>query len=242
MKLNQVIALVGGRKAEAQKLLTAVHHGWQDTRLSGLVRTYQPIDDEGEKLPGESRHVQLDAESVLDAAMGYLADFYDLVAIQETANTEARANVVVEGVTLLENVPVSVLLFLEKQLVDLRTLAQNLPILAPDAIWHRDQNKGCWATDPQESVRTRKELRVLVKYEATKEHPAQTETYSTDVPVGRWTTVHLSGAVPAERQNQILKRIKLLSDAVKLAREEANSIEAQSVYIGEQVLSFVFGK
>jgi hypothetical protein len=40
-----------------------------------------------------------------------------------------------------------------------------------------------------ESLRTSKEPTVIVKYDATKEHPAQTELFTKDVPVGTWTQI-----------------------------------------------------
>lgn len=42
-----------------------------------------------------------------------------------------------------------------------------------------------------------------VKAEATDKHPAQVEVYHEDVPVGYWTTVKFSGALPARRVNEL---------------------------------------
>ncbi len=41
--------------------------------------------------------------------------------------------------------------------------------------------------------------RVQVKAEATDKHPAQAELYCEDMPIGYWTTVKFSGALPACR-------------------------------------------
>ncbi len=46
-KLNQIIALVKGKKARVTKTMTELHHGWKDSKLKGITRTYQPLDDEG---------------------------------------------------------------------------------------------------------------------------------------------------------------------------------------------------
>ena len=50
-----------------------------------------------------------------------------VLATQDFANCQAKANVVVDGQTILKEVPVTHLLFLEKQLVDLRTFIDGLP-------------------------------------------------------------------------------------------------------------------
>ena len=57
MKLHQIIALVQGKKSRAMKMLTSVHHGWSKERTDGLVRTYKPLNDDGEQFPG-SLHIR----------------------------------------------------------------------------------------------------------------------------------------------------------------------------------------
>lgn len=163
------------------------------------------------------------------------------MATQEYANTSAKANIIVAGETILEDVPISVLLFLEKQLVDLRTLATNLPTLPTDRVWMKDDPKNCYVTGSEQTVKTQKKVEVIVKYEATKEHPAQTELINVDKTVGHWTTIHLSGALPEKERDAIIERIEKLQDAVKVAREHANSVEvAEQSAFGKSVLSYIF--
>ena len=40
----------------------------------------------------------------------------------------------------------------------------------------------------------------------------------------------------------ILERVKKVQEALKYAREQANSIEAQSQKVGEPIFSYLFGK
>jgi hypothetical protein len=77
--------------------------------------------------------------------------------------------------------------------------------------------------------------------EATKEHPAQVQVYMEDVPVGDWTTVKFSGALPATRVREILGRVTALQEAVKFAREEANGAEVADQRAGEAVFRYLFG-
>lgn len=241
MRLNQVIALVAGKKTKAQKLLTTVHHGWHKDRITGISRTYQPLEEDGEVFPPESRAVQLRVTDALQKTQKELEDFLNIVATQEYANTEAKADVKINNDIILDKVPVSALLFLEKQLIDLRTLAMNMPTLQADRVWEFDENKNCYVTQPEKTVKTQKKMKVIVKYDATKEHPAQTDLVSEDVTIGHWTTIHLSGAMPEKERDEIIERIEKLQDAIKIAREEANSVEVEKQeHFGGNVLNYIF--
>jgi len=240
MKLNQVIALVQGKKARVAKILTNIHHGWHKDRITGISRTYQPIADDGEQLPAESRIVQAKVGTEITKLRAELADLFNIVATQEYGNTEAVGNIHIEGGLILDSNPVTVLLFLEKQLTDLRTLAQNLPTLPSDRSWSFDEARNCWVTQPEQTVKTQKVQVPIVKYDATPEHPAQTDLITRDRTVGHWSTIHLSGALPEMERDAIVKRIESLQDAVKVAREEANSQEVTYQVIGPAILDYVF--
>src|SRR5581483_3139676 len=130
MKLNQVIAIEKGTKSRSLQELTEAHHALQKPALlSGISRTYRPKDEEGEQLPPESTKVQLKAEEVIRRTTESLTKLFDVTATKDWTNARARADVVVDGVTLLSAVPVTYLLFIEKQLVDLHTFIKKLPIL-----------------------------------------------------------------------------------------------------------------
>ena len=241
-KLNQIIALEKGVKSRAYANLTEAHQQLQKTALlAGISRTYKPRDDEGERYPPESTRVQVRAEEVIRRTAGILGELFDVVATKDWANCSARADVVVEGKTLLEKVPVTYLLFLEKQLNDLHTFVAKLPVLDPAESWHPDLTQDCWASEPAETSKTKKVPRNHVKAEATEKHPAQVEVYHEDIVVGFWKTVKFSGAVPASRVRELTERVEKLQRAVKMAREEANSAPAEKAKTGDRALAYPFG-
>lgn len=241
MRLNQVIALVGGRKTAIQQLLTTIHHGWKAERVSGMMRTYQPKHEDGERFPSENKVLQLRVRDELARVEAELADFWNLVGTQEISNTQAKGNIVVNGKTLAAQVPVSTLLFLEKQLTDLATLIGNLPTLPVDRAWQLDADNRCYVSAPEQTVKTKKLQKPLVLYPATPEHPAQTQLITEDEAVGTWTTIHNSGAIPPAEQYEILRRVEKLREAVKMAREEANGAEALGAELGPALLGYIFG-
>lgn len=240
-KLNQIIAIEKSIKNQSMRELTDAHQTLQKpTLLSGIARTYRPLDDEGEQYPPESTRVQVKTEDVINQTTEILTKLFDITATKDWANGEARANVVVDGETVLEDVPVTYLLFLEKQLTDLHTFVKKLPVLDSAEIWSFDESQDVWATEPIQTTKTKKIPRNHVKAEATEQHPAQVEVYYEDVIVGYWRTVKYSGAMPATRVSTLLNRVRNLQEAVKFAREEANNLEVNTQAIGAKVFDYLF--
>ncbi|MEE6263749.1 DUF7873 family protein [Plantactinospora sonchi] len=241
--LHKINALVQSFKPQAKRELTEAHRRTQKAPpLSGISRTYQPFaDDIREHLPPESTRVQYTVREVLDEVATTMGRLFDLQFLQDVGNSQATADVVVDGQPLVRDAPVTYLLFLEKQLVDLRTFVDGLAVLDAAEKWEFDPDRGCYASAPSQTQKMRKVHRNHVKAEATEKHPAQVEVYTEDVPVGTWTTVKLSGALPAERVKQLRGRVDKLLEAVKVAREEANSATVGDRKVGDQIFGYLFG-
>jgi len=240
-RLNQIIAVEKGIKTRSQKELTEAHHALQKPALlAGISRTYRPKDEEGEQLPPEATKVQIKSEEIIKRTVDILVELFDVTATKDYTNCKARADVVVDGKVLLAAVPVTYLLFLEKQLVDLHTFVKKLPVLDASETWAHDASADCWATEPVQTAKTKKIPRNHVKAEATDKHPAQVEVYHEDVVVGYWKTVKFSGALPQKRVNELAARVEKLQHAVKFAREEANDHAAEEQKIGRTVLDYLF--
>ena len=242
-KLNQINAIVSGRKSDTEKAVTELYKLIQkDTLFTGRERTYRPMDEvNGQKQPSESQRVQQRADDLIRQAVSKWIDLWNLIYTQDLGNQQAKADVVVEEKTLLAQVPVTFLLFLDKQVNDLETFLSKLPTPDPAEEWSHDANSGLLRSKSTESLRTSKEPTVIVKYEATKDHPAQTELFTKDVPVGTWTQILYSGCLTTDRKNALLDRVKKLKDAVKLAKEQANLQEVEKQKIADAIFGYVFG-
>ena len=240
-KLNQIIAVVDGKKSHVGRALIEIYHKLQKLDLfKGISKTYRPKDEEGDRLPPESKRVQYRVTDALSEAQRVLTELFDAVATQDWANCEAKADIVVDSMTIAANVPVTHLLFLEKKLVDIHTFVSKLPTLDPAEEWDYSSEADCYATEPSETTRTKKSPRAFEASPATKEHPAQVQVFTEDVLVGYWTTVQFSGAIPEKRKNELLTRVRKLQEAVKSARSEANGIEVTQRSIGADVFSYLF--
>lgn len=240
-KLNQIVAIEKAVKTQTGKLFAQAYRLVQNSApLTGLARTYRPKDDEGDQLPAESIRVQHTVEDITDEVAKVYSRMLDVVATKDWANTQARADVKLsDGTVLIADAPVPYLLWLEKQVAELRAFAQAIPTLDPAEEWTYDSNTGVYRSAPAETTRTRKTVKPILLAEATKEHKAQVDTISVDEIVGTWTTVKFSGAAPEDRRRQILDRLDDIARAVKYAREEANSIEVTDIKVGDTLFEYL---
>lgn len=242
-KLNQIVAVVSGKKTRNEKEFGDLNKLLQKHELfSGFNRTYEPLEQGGESLPPESKVAVKSVQEISSDAQAILVDTMDAVATQEKGNCGAKSDVLVDGDVVLSDVPIAVLLYLEKQLNDLHTFVGNFPTLDPAEQWKVDTNTGSYITDAVKAHRTKKIARPIVLYDATPEHPAQTQMIQEDVLAGYWTTIKNSTAIPASEKRAMLSRIGKLQEAVKVAREEANGIDVINFQIASPVLNYIFGK
>lgn len=239
-KLNQIIAVEKGVKSRVYGEITEMHKSSQKPELfNGFVKNYRKKDEEGEDYPPEKKKVQMIADTMLTQATKLLTELIDVTAAKDWANCHAFADVEVDGQVLIKDAPVPFLLFLEKQITDLHTFVDKLPTLDETDDWTRDENSGLFKTAAIPTHRTKKVQRPIVLYEATKEHPAQTQMITEDITVGYWDTVKHSGALPVPRKQYLLERVDKLLKAVKYAREQANAAEAEKQEIGKRLFDFL---
>lgn len=242
-KLNQIIAIEKGVKSRASSVVNENYKMIQKPELfTGFDKKYLPKDEDGERIPDESKYVQYQCGNVLGTIRKAMSDLFEVTARKDWTNMAAKANVVVDGQTILADAPVTYLLFLEKNLTDLRTFVTSLPTLDPAEEWVADPNSGLFKTKEVQTHRTKKVQKPLVLYPATDKHAAQTQLITEDVISGYWKTVKLSGAVSKPAVVGTLEKIEKLLKAVKEAREEANmTIEVASPNVGDAVFGYIFG-
>lgn len=241
-RLSQIVAIEKGVKSQSTRTETDLYHSLEKKPLfAGLSRVYTPKDEEdGDRLPPEAVSVQIKTGEVISQLEASLTRLIDIIATKDEANTVARADVTVDGVVIARDVPVTTLMFLEKETEKLAAFIGRLPVLDPATSWSYDSNRGVYVAPPVLTVRTKKVPRNHVLAEATKEHPAQVQVFTEDVLVGTWEKTEFSGALPADAITAISSRLDKLRTAVKFAREEANTIEVIDVHYGANILTYLF--
>jgi len=241
-QLNQIVAIEKGVKSRTYSEVSDLHKRSQKSDpYQGFTKKFRKKDEDGEDYPPENKKVLLVAEDVLKSVAKAQTELFDVTATKDFANCDAKADVVVDGQTLIESAPITYLLFLEKQLVDMRTFIDKLPTLDPNEDWTADPNSNLCKTDKITTHKTKKVQRAIVLYDATEHHPAQTQLVTEDVIVGWWDTIKMSGAIPVPRKQQLLDRVDRLIKAVKFAREKANSKEVDHQYVGEGLFAYLLG-
>lgn len=242
-KLHQVLAVEKGIKSRVMRKFSDAYKAVQKPDLfNGLAKQYKPKDEDGDRFPPERKKVQMVASDLLKDVSKQLSELFDITAQKDHANCQAKADVTLEGHSepILRDVPVTLLLFLEKQLTDLHTFVSKIPVLDAAEDWTHDSNANIFKTSAIHTTKTKKLQKPIVLHPPTKEHPAQTQLITEDAIIGHWETIRQSGALPAPQKSELLERMEALSKAVKYAREEANAAAAPKHEIGRQLFNYLF--
>lgn len=242
-KANQIVAIEKGIKSRVHSVVSELYKVVQKPDLfNGFVKTYEKKNEDSEQLPPEKKRVQFVAEDVLQQARNAFTELFNVTARKDWTNCEATADLKVDGMTLVSKAPVTFLLFLEKQLTDIKTFITNLPLLDDAEDWELDSNSGFFKTAANDTHRTKKVQKPIVLYPATDKHQAQTQLITEDEIVGYYKTIKQSGAMPKNRKVELLTRIEKLLQATKEAREEANNCEeVNSPNVGEALFGYLLG-
>lgn len=246
-KLAQILAVESGIKTRVYAKISESHKALQQSTLfNGHARRYKPLSDDpthaqGEQLPDENKKVSHKTKDILKLTAEQMTEHFDVAAMRDWTNMVAKADIVVDGDVILKDVPVTYLLMLEKQLSDLHTFVQKLPVLDPAEVWTFDRNQDLFASQPASTARSKKVTRPMVLYDATPTHPAQVKEVVEDVFAGLWTTTKFSSALPAGTINDMLTRVERLQKATKFAREQANASDVVAApSAGTKVFDYLF--
>jgi hypothetical protein len=242
MKLNQILAAREDLRPKVsntrKRLLLALHA--QSDQFTGMTRRYTPDDEDGEQLPGESVLVRSTAEKVVRLVRTMLEDAWGVECTMDAGNQLATADVVVDGTPILEAVPATYLLGLEKrELGELRKFVDALPVLDPAEEWTLDEEAGFYKSAPVETARTAKVQESLILTQPTDKFPATAERITVDKRVGKWTVQKMSAGIPREIKERMVRRLDAVARAVTIARQEANSVEAPKQTV-KPLLDYIF--
>jgi hypothetical protein len=227
-KAVQLIAVIGGVVDDSDKKFSVLRQvAGNEDLMTGHSKTYEPLSEEnGIQLAPDNRLVRLTAQHVMNLAHDALARKWDTALTLDTANMGSKGDVTVDGKPLLRDVPVGHLLWLAKELDKLHALVEQVPVLDPARLWQPDDNMtGVSRTAPVKTNRDDTVSYPMTMAPATDKFPAQVQLMKRQEKVGTWTTVNFSGALSVKRKAQLLDRLEVLRNAVKAAREEANTAE-----------------
>jgi hypothetical protein len=251
-KLHEVLAVEADLEGKAKRIAEEAVATFKSKAhlFSGKVRTLQLFkgDDDVSRQAAEQaeRQEQLLVTTVPDKlkyVWESLISHWDSVAQKEATNQTAKGDVIVNGTSVLSNVPVTFLLSLESKLRQLRGLYEVIPTLEPNINWQP-------APDIDPNVRRSPETAILKTAKATDfrtvapatdKHQAQVVQVEKTDNVGVYKTTTTSGMVTPAQKSEWLGRIDTLLRAVKQARQRANEAELVPVNFSESLLRYIHG-
>lgn len=247
-KLHELLAVESNLTNQANKVrgeLTQtfekkVHH------FGEALVTFVPNSEGAAPVTEAQRDIQTTVVKEVEWISKILAKAYDVSHAIDIANTFAQADVTPEDMTtpLLTGIPATSLLQLEKRIQEVHDLVVAIPTLDPAKGFVEDTAKGKGIYKAREVVKTRtkKSQKPLVLYEATKEHPAQTQMVTEDVPVGEIREQEWSSLITPALKADLLDRCDMLLRAVKKARSKANEqdVDVATTRIGKKLLDYIF--
>lgn len=253
-KLHELLAVEGDLEGQAKKILVETSHTFstKPQHFFQFDKVCEMFDEDDAPMPTEHLEMVATVRAKLEYTNGYLIKYADALLQKEATNQVAKADLIVNGVTIGKDLPATFLLGLENRLKLWRSTYQAIPTLQPGRDWLRDESFGddCYKdANPEEKLRTAKKFKhqVLVPTQFPPEGrggaslPAQIEKWEEQVPVGKFVTNRWCSMMTPAEKSAILTRFDDLIMAVKKARQTANRTDVLKVNVGENILGFIMG-
>lgn len=241
-KLHELLAVEQDRKHKAGQAIGEAVNTFtkKDVQFDGMIKHYIAMEEDSEQIPDESKEmVGTVKEKLLQTLEAVITGIDANITKEETnAANLAKAELKV-GNADFGTLSATSLLAIESQLGKIKELYQAIPTLDSTRKWDFDTQKGYFKAEDEIKFRSIKRPKVIVKYEATKEHPAQTELLYLDIQVGKYETSYFSGKITPAQKVTLLKRLDDLIEAVKVARAKANNVEVNNIKIGQKIFDFI---
>lgn len=242
-RLHMLLAVEPDKKGAAEKILAETINTFnkKQDHFTGQLRQYQPVvDDDTERFDNEQKTMVTTVKDKLTYTEKSLIELMDVLYQKEETNTQARADLVLDGITLAEKIPATVLLNMENRFKAIRMMYQEIPTLSPDEDWNLDPTMdNTYKSKPKVTYKTKKVTTPLILYPATDKHPAQVKEVVEDIRQGTWTTTKWSGMLSPSEKSELLGRVDALIQAIKCARVMANDHEAATCKIGQRLFDYI---
>jgi len=246
-KLHELLAVESNLENQATKTRTDLINTFTSKRhLFAEKRvTFRPLAEGTAEQTEEQSDIQSTVASEIKWVNEIAAKALDASHQIDVANTIAKADVVTEdGKTVLTGLPATSLLQLEKRLKEIHDLVVAIPTLDPAKGFEQDaaRPEGVFKARDVVKPRTKKTIRPLILYEATKEHPAQVKEVSEDLEVGTVLHQEWCSLITPAKKSDLIDRCDRLIRAVKRARARANEqeVDVKDNKVGEKLLEYVF--
>lgn len=253
-KLHELLAVEADLEGRARNIMDETRKVFKEkpALFMGAIRTYTPFLEDGISYPEENQALSTTVDEKLAYTNKSVIKYYDALLQKEATNQVAKADLIVDGVTIASDLPATFLLGMESRLRKMREVYAQIPTLSVGTEWKLDEGKGKGVfsmVHPEEKMKTQKTMKSTVLYEAKfpkaneggNSQPAQIDKWEEVENVGKYTKNVWCGMITPARKSELLDRIDLLIRSVKKARQRANSTEVVKSTIGKAIVDFING-
>ena len=247
-RLHEVLAIEKGLLNTSKRLiLESIKTFGKENLFKGFVKKKEMFDSNAEnalETTYADEHVKLEttvAEN-LEYSLKEVARYWDAVLSKDLSNMEAKADIIIDSITIASDVPATFLLGLESKLNELTALFTAMPTLEVGREWVKDESMGpniYIDKHQREAFTTRNEIEYISIAAATPSHKEQIAERKTVKNVGKVTQTSWSGMISSAEKAVRLKRLVKMTNAVKKARQVANSQPLISREIGKNILDYI---
>lgn len=252
-KLHQHLAVESDVKGAEEKIRKECFKTFssKSAHYDGHYNIFKPleatVDGDGSEIE-EEKHIVDTVPHKLAYIQTSIVRLIDFILQKEIANTNAKADLVIEEddgteTIIAENIPATMLLTLEKKLIQIRDLYNTIPTCDPLKRWIKDPTEDHrYITEkPETRIRSKKTAKPIVLYDATDKHPAQTQMINEDIPYGKLEITHKSGRMTSADKSGLMERIDTLIRGIKKSRQKANDQELTNDKIGKKLFNYIHG-
>lgn len=241
-KLHEILALEQDRKNKAnQNIGESVKTFTKNaSSFDGMIKKYIPLEEFSEQIPDESKEMVSTVKKTLKSTLEPVIVAIDATLSKEETNSSgvAQAELIV-GEKNFGTFSATSLLALEAHLLKVLELYKAIPTLDTSTKWNFDEQNDFYRTEGEVKFRNIKRPQVIVKYEATEKHPAQTEIMNVDYQVGKYETTQFSGKITPLQKSNLIARIEKIIEGVKIARTKANNVEVKETKIASDIFDYI---
>jgi hypothetical protein len=245
-KFHELLAVVNDRVSQFTKISEEAKSTFQkkDAHFDGQVRTYQPLFEDGVKLPPESRKVVTTVAQKLGFVRKIAVTAIDAVVSKEETNSSGAANaeLTVKGQSL-GNFSATALLSLENNFTKIRNMYNAIPTRDADKAWDADPESDAdiYRTETVETTRVERIRKPITLHAGNEHHAPQVQLSEEPTAVGTWSVYQLSGKLTSGQKAELLSNIDDVLAAIKRARARANSVEAKQVKVANSLFDIIHG-
>jgi hypothetical protein len=254
-KLYELLSIDPNAQDVATKLMDQTKQTFKNKEglFNGKVRTLKLFGRneqnsiEFDALEGKDK-IDIKVEATVPDSLNYmavfLADHYNIVSQKEASNQTAKADIIIDGVTILKDVPGTCLLGLETKLKSIRMVIEEIPTRTPGIEWVEDKDTGRFlykAKDIVQDVKTAKTTDHKMLPQPNANIPVTYVPIELQKNIGEYQEMKFTGLISSGEKAALITRLDTLMQAVKQARQRANDVPVAELKMGDPIMKFLFG-